>query len=181
MEKDILEKIYEQYAKQVYLYLYSLCHNQALSEDLMQETFLKAFCSLEHVKSEILPWLFTVARNLYLDTWRKERRRNERNKKIQQEHERQEDSDILGKLIDQEQNQILYEMIQRLDNIEKEAVVLYYFSGLSQEEISRVLRKSYSNIRVILYRARKRLKGMLGASGEHGQEQRQERGCEHEV
>lgn len=170
MEKDILEKVYEQYAKQVYLYLYSLCHNHALSEDLMQETFLKALCSLEPARADILPWLFTVARNLYFDAWRKEKRRSERNKKIQQVHKEQEDRDLLGELIDKEQNKRLYETVQRLDSLEREAVVLYYFSGLSQEEIGCVLGKSYSNIRVILYRARRRLKEMLGAPEGCGQE-----------
>ena len=47
MDNDILEQIYHRYAGQVYLYLFSLCHSHALAEDLMQETFLKALCSME--------------------------------------------------------------------------------------------------------------------------------------
>ena len=74
MEKDVLERLYRRHTKAVYLYLYSLCHDRALSEDLMQETFLRALCSLELAGTELLPWLLTVARNLYLDTWRRERR-----------------------------------------------------------------------------------------------------------
>ena len=74
MEKDILEQLYRIHTKAVYLYLYTLCHNHDLAEDLMQETFLRALCSLEIARSELLPWLLTVARNLYLDTWRREKR-----------------------------------------------------------------------------------------------------------
>lgn len=37
-----LEEMYERHARQVYLYLLSLSHDAALSEDLTQETFLKA-------------------------------------------------------------------------------------------------------------------------------------------
>lgn len=48
VEKDILEVLYRKYTRQVYLYLYSICHNHALAEDLMQETFLKAFCTVEN-------------------------------------------------------------------------------------------------------------------------------------
>jgi DNA-directed RNA polymerase specialized sigma24 family protein len=40
----------------------------------MQETFLRAFCSIETAGEELLPWLLRGARNLYLDTWRWEKR-----------------------------------------------------------------------------------------------------------
>ena len=57
VEKDILERLYRRHTKAVYLYLYSLCHDHALAEDLMQETFLRAFCTLELSETAILPWL----------------------------------------------------------------------------------------------------------------------------
>ena len=46
MEKDILKQLYQKYRKEIYLYLYSLCKNSSLAEDLLQETFLKALLSL---------------------------------------------------------------------------------------------------------------------------------------
>lgn len=157
MEKDILEQLYYKYTRQVYLYLYSLCHNHTLAEDLMQETFLKAFCSMELSGTGVLPWLLTVARNLYLDTWRREKRLTG-----------QEDieitaggEEVLSRMIQKERNQKLYQAILRLKDQEREAVVLYYFLGLSQEAISRILGLSYGNTRVILYRAKQNLKKML--------------------
>ena len=45
MEKDILKQLYQKYRKEIYLYLYSLCKNSSLAEDLLQETFLKALLS----------------------------------------------------------------------------------------------------------------------------------------
>ena len=39
MEKDILKQLYQKYRKEIYLYLYSLCKNSSLAEDLLQETF----------------------------------------------------------------------------------------------------------------------------------------------
>lgn len=68
---------------------------------------------------------------------------------------------ILDLLIQKERNQKLYRTIQKLKSTEKEAVVLYYFAGLSQEEIGKILGVSYGNIRVILYRAKKNLKSLL--------------------
>ena len=169
MEKDVLEELYRRHMKAVYLYLYSLCHNHVLAEDLMQETFLKALCSLELSGTEILPWLLTVARNLYLDNWRKEKRmapwdvekrhgedENMRTGKIEDTGK-----GILDTMIQKEQNQRLYLAIQKLKDTEKEAVVLYYFAGLTQAEIGKILKLSYGNTRVILYRAKKNLKKLL--------------------
>ena len=34
MNKDLLREIYDAYAKEINLYLYSLCKNSALAEDL---------------------------------------------------------------------------------------------------------------------------------------------------
>jgi DNA-directed RNA polymerase specialized sigma24 family protein len=67
VDNDILEQIYHRYAGQVYLYLFSLCHSHALAEDLMQETFLKALCSMELSQDAVLPWLLRVAKNLYIE------------------------------------------------------------------------------------------------------------------
>ena len=64
-------------------------------------------------------------------------------------------------MIRKEQNQRLYQAIQMLKNMEKEVIVLYYFTGISQEEIGRILNLSYANTRVILYRAKKNLKRLL--------------------
>ncbi|MEY8412674.1 sigma-70 family RNA polymerase sigma factor [Lachnospiraceae bacterium 62-26] len=57
--------------------------------------------------------------------------------------------------------QKLYRAVQKLGNTEREAVVLYYFADLSQEEIAKILGLTYGNVQVILYRAKKNLKKML--------------------
>lgn len=172
VEKNVLERLYRRYAKAVYLYLYSLCHDHALAEDLMQETFLRAFCALELSETAVLPWLLMVARNMYFDVLRKDRRLmpHDGNEEDQYSTDAaaegsgragREGNEILDKLIRKERNQLLYRTIQKLKSTEKEAVVLYYFTGLSQEEISRIMGVTYGNVRVILYRAKKNLKKLL--------------------
>lgn len=152
MEKDILQQVYYKYTKKVYLYLYSLCRNHDLAEDLMQETFVKALCSIDLAEEGVLPWLLRVARNLYLDYFRKERRRGWEEL---DENQPGKETALLEQLIQKEKNQQLYQAILRLSETEKEAVVLYWFSGLSQEAIGSILNLSHGNVRVILYRAKK--------------------------
>ncbi|WP_271262879.1 RNA polymerase sigma factor [[Clostridium] scindens] len=105
-----------------------------MAEDLMQETFLKALCSMELSQDAVLPWLLRVAKNLYIDAWRKQRHHTEAKK---------------------------YQAIQALKAPEREAVVLYYFAGLSQADIARQLGMSHGNVRVMLHRAKQRLRNLL--------------------
>jgi len=48
-----------------------------VAEDLIQETFLKALCSMELSQDAVLPWLLRVAKNLYIDAWRRQRHHTE--------------------------------------------------------------------------------------------------------
>lgn len=71
-----LEEMYERHARQVYLYLLSLSHDAALSEDLTQETFLKASVKIRGFQHEstLSSWLCTIARNQYFDFCRGKKR-----------------------------------------------------------------------------------------------------------
>ena len=48
MENTDLNAMYQEHAKQVYGFLYKMCQDADLSEDFMQDTFLKA---MEHIDS----------------------------------------------------------------------------------------------------------------------------------
>ena len=72
MKLNSLESVYQYYVKDVYRYLYSLSSDHHAAEDLVQETFYRAYLFLENWKDErIKPWLFRVAHNAYVDYQRK--------------------------------------------------------------------------------------------------------------
>ena len=58
-------------------YLFGVCGDWDRAEDLAQEALLKAWQAREHFdgRSDITTWLFTIARNHWLDSLRSERRR----------------------------------------------------------------------------------------------------------
>jgi len=68
-----LEEVYTRYIGQIYRFLYSRVGNREDAEDLTAETFLKASHQLDVRRSEasIARWLFTVARTVLADHWRK--------------------------------------------------------------------------------------------------------------
>ncbi|HEX6508367.1 MAG TPA: sigma-70 family RNA polymerase sigma factor [Chloroflexota bacterium] len=72
-----LEEIYFQYIGPIYRFLYSRVGNREDAEDLAAETFLKASRQLDVRRSQasIASWLFTVARTVLADHWRRYYRR----------------------------------------------------------------------------------------------------------
>lgn len=62
MNQDEWKIIYETYSRSLYLYALSLTENRQDAEDLLQETFVKAYLSYRETGS-IKYWLVTVLRN----------------------------------------------------------------------------------------------------------------------
>ena len=72
------DEIYQKYAREVYLYLLKLSKNPSVAEDLMQTTFLKAVEKQDSFKgkSKISTWLCAIAKNEYLNEWKKKENQN---------------------------------------------------------------------------------------------------------
>ena len=61
------EELYKTYFTRVYTFLYKLCSNEGLAEELTQETFYQAFTSMHRFKgqSEIFTWLASIGKHTY--------------------------------------------------------------------------------------------------------------------
>lgn len=156
MAEDILEKIYRENSKRIYLYVLSVCCNAHVAEDITQETFVKALISLPDDCVSVTSWLYRVATNLTYDYFRNHK------KEINAEFsDATVDFAVSDRMLQTEDNQILYHCIRKLDKNERMVITLHYFSGFRQSEISVITGLSYSNVRVIMSRAREKLKKYL--------------------
>lgn len=122
-----MEELYKQNAKVVYHFLYSRCKDEALAEELLQDTFLKAFESIERFDGscKISTWLCQIARHLLYQHWEKSK------KEVTVE---------------------LKEDISAAYDTEMQAM-----SDLSFREIGEILGKSENWARVTFFRAKKQL------------------------
>lgn len=68
-----LEDVFSQFVDPVYRFLYSRLGNREDAEDLTSEVFLKAARQLDSGRAEasVAHWLFTVARTVLADHWRR--------------------------------------------------------------------------------------------------------------
>ena len=63
--KELLAELFDRYHQDVYTYLYSLCHDVSLAEDLTSEVFVEVVRSIAAFRgrSDIKTWMFSIARH----------------------------------------------------------------------------------------------------------------------
>ena len=73
-----IRQLYSHYASALHAYVEQFCPDRASADDIVQETFIRAWRHLPQLSADdrpIRPWLFRVARNLLIDANRAEQAR----------------------------------------------------------------------------------------------------------
>ena len=122
MLHDEWKLIYETYAKALYLYALSLTGNTQDAEDLLQETFVKAFLSYEATGS-IKYWLITVLRNEFYNLMRKRKRESLEGEQAVLDRIVLFESDVLDKIIENDDRRQLYLAIRALPITMREVLI----------------------------------------------------------
>lgn len=161
MKSDVIDLLYRKYYNDALLYTLSLCRNRDLAEDIVSTAFFKALQSADDDISNFKAWLLTVCRNEFYDYCRKHKYNSD--EEIPEETASDEE-DLSSKIIRQEEYRALYKAISLLPEQQREAVTLFYFSGLSVKEAAEIMGKTEANMKVILMRARENLKAKLEES-----------------
>lgn len=138
----------------LYRYAYWLCHEKQVAEDLVQETFLRAWRALDSLKDEkaAKAWLITILR-------RENARRFERKRFEMSEYEEANITDTASTSNEQEiENHWLREKIAQMPEEYREPLVLQVIGGFSGEEIANMLSLNKNTVMTRLFRARNQLK-----------------------
>lgn len=141
----------------LYRYAYWLTHDSQVAEDLVQETFLRAWRALDSLKDEkaAKSWLITILR-------RENARRFERKRFEMGEYEEASISDTQSTSTEQEiENHWLREKIAQLPLEYREPLVLQIIGGFTGEEIADLLSLNKNTVMTRLFRARNQLKEAL--------------------
>ena len=158
--EESFDEIYRSYAKMLYAYVLSLCHNPTVAEDVVQMTFLRAIEKADTFqgKSKISTWLCRIAKNICLDLCRKA---EEKNIPLDEWCEPVSETDMLQQMIDKEENARMYQCIHELQEPFKEVFMLRMMGNLSFQEIGDIFGKSEVWARVTFYRAKERLREQI--------------------
>lgn len=158
-----------QHRRPVVHFLYRMVQNQAVSEELAQEVFLRVYRSRASYEptAKFTTWLFRIATHVGLN-WI-------RDKKHERGHESLEEEviDGVGRQIADLRPTVEHSMLTdaRLDEVRKAiealppkqraAVVMHKYHELGYDQISKVLGISESALKSVLFRAYENLRGRL--------------------
>lgn len=159
MQSEELDMLYRQYAHALFLYALSLTKNKEDAEDLVSDTFIKAYFSYR--EGSIKSWLFTVLKHNFVDLYRKKKNiiSGYPVEWIEDVH------DIMKQYIKEERKCWLYSKIYEFDKREQEILLLSIVWNMKDTEIANVLHMSVENIRMIRYRCRKKLRELAKEEG----------------
>ena len=151
------EEAYAQHEALVRGFLRRLCGNEALAEELTQETFYQAMRHWRDFRGQsALPtWLCTIAKRLYFDYCRKPppqpTERIEIGESVQ---------DAAEQLIASDRRVAVFRLLHDLPEPYREVFTLRTFGELTHAEIAALFGKSESWARVTYYRGRQLLRRM---------------------
>ena len=156
--------IVERYKAVVFRLALSYLGSREEAEEAAQEIFFRAFKSLHRfsLDKRLLPWLYSIAVNYLRSAYARRRRREARIETGDGEMPDLRSTDPeKGALADSERAAVR-QAVESLPANLREPVVLYYFEELNVEEIASILGIGEENVKSRLFRARRKLRQILG-------------------
>jgi RNA polymerase sigma factor (sigma-70 family) len=156
-EPSHLALLFERHHVALFRYLLYLSRNQALSEDLVQEAFLRVLKYAHSYDASLAfpVWLFGIGRNLYYDSLNRNRAEAPNTGFI----EMRSTEPMPEELITRKQDvMFLQKALQRLPEDKREVLILSRFHNLRYEDIARITHCEIGTVKVRVYRALRELR-----------------------
>jgi RNA polymerase sigma-70 factor (ECF subfamily) len=158
-------ELYETHRLPVFRFAYRLLGSAELAEDVTHDCFLSLIRKPENFvasRGSLRTYLYAAARNLAMKHFRSAGRET-----TLDDLGEEQDSIVpvreepLHQLLEAELSEKVREAVQRLPALQREALVLFEYEGLSLSEIAAVVGADVGTVKSRLYRARERLKSAL--------------------
>ena len=156
--------LFERYQVPLYNFFLRLTGRTAVSEDLVQEVFLRVL-KYRHTyrgQSQFRTWLYQIARNARADHYRKRWRETELDDEKGRAVPSNEPS-VHDVLEGSQQAELIRQALQRLPEDKREVLVLSRYQDLRYEDIGRLLGCTEGTVKVRVHRAMKELRAAYDA------------------
>lgn len=155
---EMLAVLFERHHVRLYNFFLRLCGDRSLSEDLVQEVFLRMlkYRLTFRQDSKFTPWMYRIGRNAHIDHVRARRPETP----IEEVWE-QEPSPAPGperRLEDDQQVDLLARAMERLPLRKREVLLLSRFQELKYQEIAKMMACSVESVKVLVHRSLKELR-----------------------
>lgn len=150
-----MDELYRHNAQMVYRFLLSRCRDEQLAEDLTQETFLRAFQSIDRFDGscKLSTWLCQIARHVLLQHYEK----NGKESPTELSEDIPARDDVERQILQRIELEDVFKELQTLPASMRQVVYLRVLEDLSYKEIGAILGKSENWARVNFFRAKEQL------------------------
>ncbi|MFO1519707.1 MAG: RNA polymerase sigma factor [bacterium] len=174
-DQTAFRELFRRHKKGVYNYIYRYTNNSEESEEIFQDVFIK----LHRASPTYLPtakfstWLFTIVRNLCIDSHRKRRLRHNVSLDDYEENETRPLYEVIAseerspdnRSSDSEIGKILDEALSQINEDQREVFLMREKTGLKFEEIAETIGVSVNTVKSRMRYALENLKKYLEKSG----------------
>ena len=162
-DQEAFRLLFNRFSRPVFQFIYQLVFQRDVSEDLTQETFVRAYQNLKHLRddSRFSTWLFGIGHNVAREFLRTQRRENEN---ILDDAVEIHDAEFLSpadRLLEKELNSAIEKALAGLDEEKRAVFVLKIFQQRSYREIAEITGFSIPKIKTELHRARVKMRQRL--------------------
>ena len=149
-------KAVDVYADNLYRFVLRNLRDEAMAEDIIQDTFEKLWVKLEEVSAlKVKSYLFTSAYHTMIDYIRREKRNVIMDPAAMYEASATDQYSDLG--------EVLERAVQNLPGDQKAVLMLRDYEGYSYREIAEITGLSEAQVKVYIYRARVYLRAYIGS------------------
>ena len=167
-DPEAMGEIYDLYGRVVYSVIVRIVKNEAVAEELVQETFLRVWnrvAAFNEERGMLGPWLLTVARNQAVDYLRSVEGRAQRSgAPIDEMVHPPVLFDIESDLHDAVRLTQIRTALSKLTEQQRRVIELAYFEGLSQSEMAERMKQPLGTVKTWMRAALKTLREALNQS-----------------
>jgi len=150
-------ELYDRYANDVYRFAHWLTGNPHDARDITSETFVRAWTAPEEPRMEtVKAYLFTIARNLHRNQWRRQSRLEPLDEAMADKAAQPDEA-----AVNQDEFQWAMQAVHALPEIDRTVLLMRAEQELSYEEIAAVTGLTPTAVRVRVFRARAKLAALL--------------------
>jgi RNA polymerase sigma-70 factor, ECF subfamily len=163
MHNDAFAAFYERSARPLWAYLARVSGNAALADDLLQESYVRFLCADRELDGEVAAkrYLFRIATNLMKDHWRRPQATSM--DEVPEEHFCSE-----GTSEHVESRMVLGPALKQMRPRDRQLLWLAYAEGYSHREIAEVTGLASASIRLLLFRARRKMARLMSGQVDEG-------------